>query len=268
MNKKNLLIIGTVIVGLGVGTLIGLSQIKTTEIITATNSDIDNETSLESTTERQVAELRAKLDKAIQEEVDSGCVEELITKDGETTRQLCGESLIKVSKLIQETNRKITLLTGRPEEERKVAMQNIREFMEKPELELNFVRISSNPYSDQEEGNRMEVYKDNEGMEYWINPQNNQIIQMGIASVSTQEEMKEIDLTPRYSKAELEMMAKKILEARLPNFEDIEKNATYEVKDKQGLVYFFRWTLIPEGFIQVGISRGGEITSYTNALVK
>lgn len=208
MNKKNLFIIGAVIIGLGIGVGIGFNQITTAEKVGA--------------------------------EIEKSAPEEQITE-----------------------------MNGK-----EIAIEKIKVFMGDKNLKINYVGLNPNPYAPEgEHGIKMGVfrdeYTDNAGMEYWVNSETKEIIQIGIAPAygnkdpEKDQKVKTIDLTPKYNKAELEKMAVEVLQDKVKDFGKITKDATYTMKDKSGLVYFFRWTK-DNDFLQIGLARSGEFIGLVN----
>ena len=171
MNKNKLLIIGAIIIGLGIGTAIGLQQIKSSEPTTA-QEESQEENSIEeqkAAIRKQIQEIseewRQKIQKVFEKQKEEGCVElkEIEMLESETgnkvtekhwrtvsTEGICGELAEQRQELGQERSRKmkelnkqIDLLTARPEEERERAKESIRKFMARPDLELEYLRTSS-----------------------------------------------------------------------------------------------------------------------------
>jgi len=77
MNKKNLLIIGAIVVGLGIGTIIGLQQVKKAEP-TIASQNLSQEELLKSQIEDLKKEQQEKLDKITEQERAEGCFAESI----------------------------------------------------------------------------------------------------------------------------------------------------------------------------------------------
>ncbi len=77
MNKKYLLIIGTIVIGLGIGTVIGLQQVKDSETIAALQGE-NQEELLKSQIEDLKNEQKEKLDKITEQERAEGCFAESI----------------------------------------------------------------------------------------------------------------------------------------------------------------------------------------------
>ena len=85
---------------------------------------------------------------------------------------------------------------------------------------------------------------------------NNKIIQFGPRPLAIGEKPKGLDTTARYSKEELETMARKFIAQNAP---DVKlDNLTPNFGDKEGVNYFFRWENTSQEvedihpFIQVG----------------
>lgn len=106
--------------------------------------------------------------------------------------------------------------------------------------------------------------------QYEIDARNNTIIQFGPRPLTASDpQPKELTATLRYTKEQLELMAKKFIAKRVDV--DIAKLVSV-YGDKEGINYFFRFEdrsrkiedMYP--FIQVGFSREGELISYTNSL--
>jgi hypothetical protein len=79
------------------------------------------------------------------------------------------------------------------------------------------------------------------------------------------------DFTPRFGWRELLQIAQQFVNKASPSLDPATLQS--QIDDKEGLVFFFRWSNPTSGleegvrpFVQVGITVGGDIVSYTNTL--
>lgn len=254
------IIIGIAVIGLATGIGIGLEQIK--------DSDQKENGKPELTLQEKIKAIEVEMEEKIKAERRTGCVaihELKINPDAEpiTAYGFCGESIAKVNQITKETSQKKALLQARPEKERNQTIQVIKNMREDQNLQVGLTDFSPNPYW---EGEKMETYKDNEGMEYWVATENGQVIQFGVAPAMEGERMKEVDLTSKYSKAEVEKLAESFFKKNVEGFETIKARSTYTITNKDG-IYFFRYDYSKNlEFIQVGITVAGEIIGFNNTI--
>ena len=177
-----------------------------------------------------------------------------------------GESAEKMKKLHDETMAEVDALTARPESERQKAVTEIKKFADKQDLAVNYKHTGKSVYNP----SVMEEVYTTDYDQYEVNVRNNRIIQFGPRPLEIGQEPKEFDTTDRYSKNELETMARQFIAKNAPEVKLDELTAKFG--DKEGVNFFFRWEdstreiedMHP--FIQVGFSRGGDLLSYTDTL--
>lgn len=157
MNKKNLLIVGAIIVGLGTGTIIGLTQITNTPKISAkiensqpinqavseeecqtTNTNaVDIEELQKLKAQEQV--IRAKYTELIEKEKKEGCFE--IYEKGTAKGDFCGESFDKVNKWAAQEGEEINNLYARSESERAKTIVKIKEMINDSNADIVFAHV-------------------------------------------------------------------------------------------------------------------------------
>lgn len=211
--------------------------------------------------QEKIQSLLSKLQAASQQEQTSGQLAD--TPQGKV---FAGESAEKMKKLHDETQAQIDALIARPESERQNAVTEIKKFADKQDMAVNYKSTSKSSYNAAVSA---EVYT-TDFDQYEVDARNNNIIQFGPRPLNIEEKSKEFDTTPRYSKVELETMARQFI---AKNASAIKLDSlTPRFGDKEGVNYFFRWEDTSREiedmhpFIQVGFSRGGSLLSYTNSL--
>jgi hypothetical protein len=363
MNKKNLIVIGMAIIGLGVGTIIGLQQIKNTKITTA--SQQDQKQVFKSKIEELQQEQQRQTDEIWEKERQAGCsvvsipnceempqilavlkgketlvnanwreenqgfstmeytskknyvftffipasrandteaidrIKQTLDEGGkyeadsnmtyfedtcrygdqmrarqeilavnETCRNLDEERQRlhdDFSKQISDYRRQLDLLNARPEADQQKAMEAIRQFREKPGLELVYVKtypqptkfgigkiVSQGENSTQTEipegySVPVEIYQEKEPIgggcevyEYEVDVETNKIVEMRIVYPAGydqyelgQEEQVKCDKTdeflyqPLYTEAQLEEIAMNFLKKNVANFDEIKDEFVY-----------------------------------------
>lgn len=209
-----------------------------------------------------VEALKAELEKATQEELAKGCVER-----GSKTGQpvFCGSSKGRVeaihARLVEET------LKAEQREPETVArvIARIRALREDPSLEVFFQGTSENPYLVT--SHRMEIYQDDRGMMYFVNPATDEVFQFGPGPNS----QVEFCLSPSLDVDKLRQRAESFLSKNLPGFQQIQENWAYSESAKGGTSFIFRWEAPGasagekmQPFVQVVLAPCGEIMSFTN----
>ena len=213
------------------------------------------------TVQEKIDALLQKLKLSSQQEMKNGQV--VSTINGE---RFSGQSAEKMEKLHTKTQKQIDNLIARTDTERQKAVDEIRKFSKDKEINVDYKNTSKSSLNSVIP---VEIYIS--GLDqYEVNALNNKIIQFGPRPLALNENTKEFDYTSRYSKKELESMARQFLQENAPEV-NIDK-LTANFGDKDGMSYFFRWEDASreiEGmhpFIQVGFSRGGSLLSYTNSI--
>ncbi|MFZ2975841.1 MAG: hypothetical protein WA055_04435 [Candidatus Moraniibacteriota bacterium] len=211
--------------------------------------------------QEKIQSLLSKLQTTSQQEQQSG---QLV--DTPQGKVFVGESAEKMKKLHDETQAEIDALIARPENERQKAVNEIKKFSGKSDLAVNYKATSKSSYNALVSS---EVYT-TDFDQYEVDARNNKIIQFGPKPLEIGQESKKFDTTDRYSKAELETMARQFIAKNAPEVK--VDDLTQKFGDKEGVNYFFRWEDTSREiedmhpFIQVGFSRGGDLLSYTNSL--
>ncbi|WP_376792360.1 hypothetical protein [Thermoflexus sp.] len=206
--------------------------------------------------------LKAELERATQEELAKGCVE----RDSKTGQPvLCGSSKARVeaihARLVEET------LKAEQREPEAVArvIARIRALREDPSLEVFFQGTSANPYLDA--SRRVEIYQDNRGMMYFVDPTTDEVFQFGPGPNSEVE----FCLRSQLGVDELRQRAESFLSKNIPGFQQIQENWTYSESAKGGTSFIFRWEAPGasageeiQPVVQVVLSLCGEIRSFLN----
>ena len=177
-----------------------------------------------------------------------------------------GESAEKMKKLHDETMAQVDALVARPENEKQKAIDEIKKFADKKDLNVNYKRTTKSVYNP---SIAEEVYTTDYD-QYEVDARNNKIIQFGPRPLAVGEKGKTFNTEDKYSKSELETMARQFIAKNVPEvkLDDLSDN----FGDKEGVNFFFRWEDTTREiedihpFIQVGFSRGGDLLSYTNSL--
>ena len=156
---------------------------------------------------------------------------------------------------------------------RQAAAAGIRRFRGRDDLAVSFQSTSSNPYKD--DGSKIDIYADNESNEYWVDPQDGALVQMGPQARADQKARK-VGPDDRLPVADLRDKALTLAEAVRPGF-GARRSSLHPLEDnKDRQIYFFRWddfsaplkeSELPP-FIQIGLSADGRLVSLTNTLNK
>lgn len=161
---------------------------------------------------------------------------------------------------------------SRPPDDRVTAVERIRTFRADPSLALMYRCTAPNPYKD-DDAKLVEIYADDRGNEYWIDPADDLLVQAGPSA--------RLHPTPRKTRAEdrltvpeLRAKALAIVEANVEGF--AKRRSTYHpLEDNRNReTYFFRWDDFSQPakeselppFVQVGLHADGTVASYTNTL--
>jgi hypothetical protein len=213
------------------------------------------------TTQEKIQALLDKLQTASQHEQETG---QLV--DTPQGKVFAGESAQKMEKMHDETRAQIDALIARPESERQKAVGEIKKFADKQDLAVNYKNTAKSVYNP---AVLEEVYATDYD-QYEVDARNNKIIQFGPRPLNAGEKGKKFDNTARYSKGELETIARAFIAKNAPEVKLDDLTANFG--DKESVNYFFRWEDTSREiedmhpFIQVGFSRGGDLLSYTNSL--
>jgi hypothetical protein len=187
-------------------------------------------------------------------------------KDTPQGKVFAGESADKMKKLHDETRDQIDSLTARPESERQKAVDKIKKFAKDESAQVQYKITAKSAYNS----NVLEEVYTMGLDQYEIDSRNNTIIQFGPRPRNIDEAPKQFDTTARFSKNELETMARQFITENAPEVKLNDLSPKFS--DKEGINYFFRWEddsrIVEEmhPFIQVGFSRGGDVVSYVNTI--
>ena len=211
----------------------------------------------------------ASLDDAIASEAAKGCVE----TDERGERRFCGTSKEKMERLHDDTMKAVDELRARPPAAREHAHAVIRAFRKNGGLPVSYVSTGANPYRD--DGAVIESYVDDTGNEYWIDPQNDVLVQMG-PNAGAHQAPRQARSQTRLSVKELREKAVVLIGGQLPDFGS-RRSSLHPLEDnKKGEIYFFRWddfsapakeSELPP-FVQVGLYADGTLASYTDTLTR
>jgi len=213
------------------------------------------------TTQEKIQSLLDKLSVASENEQRNG---QLV--DTPHGKVFAGESAEKMKKLHDETMAEVDALTARPESERQKAVDEIKKFSGKQDMAVDYKNTGKSVYNP---GVMEEVYTTDYD-QYEVDARNNKIIQFGPRPLAVGEKGKTFNTEDKYSKSELETMARQFIAKNVPEVKLDDLSANFG--DKEGVNFFFRWEdttrenedMYP--FIQVGFSRGGDLLSYTDTL--
>lgn len=233
-----------------------------------------NDPSLSTQTRQRMATLIGQLRAATERELQEGQT----TVDERGRRLFVGETAAKMKALHDETAKQVDQLIARPARRRQVAVDIAASFAADPSIakalgqgltrsSVEYKHTTKSPYN---ESVPVEIYQSG-AAQFEISALNDEILQFGPRSLTDEKESPvTLDLTPRFHQAELLGQVRRFLARRGDN---LNFNAlTARVSDKDGLVYFFRWedelreVAGAHPFVQVGMTTGGEVVSYTNTL--
>lgn len=140
------------------------------------------------------------------------------------------------------------------------------------DVRLTFCERSPNPYSA-DDGKLIDIYVDDEGKEYWFDPDDRKIIQMGPHARQHQATLQS-EPTTRLNVAQLRKIALALAAKAIPNFFE-RREYLHPLEDNQrARVYFFRWddfsapvheSEMPP-FLQIALYADGRLASFTNTL--
>ncbi|MGI5826581.1 MAG: hypothetical protein ACOX50_04195 [Patescibacteria group bacterium] len=182
-----------------------------------------------------------------------------------------------------DIRKRLCLLMARPANEREQAIEVIRDFLDKPTIEVKYA-CSDAFYSLDEDKlipAKSETYT--AGFDYFlVNPATNHIVEYGEQGDTWGykedgsrwfSERKQVDYTKRYSQKELEEIATKFIQDKLSPLGITEfDHYKVETQTKNGTTYFFRWLL--DGcsygkdckFFELVYSAGGDLLRYDSNL--
>jgi hypothetical protein len=233
-----------------------------------------NDPSLSARTRQRIATLIGQLHAATEHELREGQT----TVDEHGQRLFVGETAAKMKALHDETAKQVDQLIARPTRQRQAALDIAASFAADPSiakalsqgLERNSVEYKHTTKSPYNESVPVEIYQ-SAAAQFEISALNDEILQFGPRPLTDEKERPvAFDLTPRFRQAELFGQVRRFLARHGGNLN--LNGLTARVSDKDGLVYFFRWedesreVAGAHPFVQVGMTAGGEVVSYTNTL--
>ncbi len=268
MSKKNLLVVGAIVIGLGIGTLIGLQQteVRNTEIATAQDQNWQQKT-----TKEQTKELLGEFMSWVENEKKTGCYIPEYTKEGkEKIGKFCDASLEKYYQKEKEFNEKITTLNAGPKPERIKRLELIKKISNDPNAEAVFKEVRWSDCGPESEVME-EVYYDKKNYTYFFfNPSNGELvgIQGGIAVFEAGEEAleKPIFSAPKrlYTNEQLKERADKFLQTYAKDVCEKTKKLRFEPKFSEA-GYSARWgESVDNPVLQIGIDTEGKIMFFKN----
>jgi hypothetical protein len=200
--------------------------------------------------------LLADYQKALDSEVSIGETKITIDPLGKPTKLLSGQSAVKMDALWKETLKKINDLKARPVNEREKAIQSIRLV---DSSNITYIDQVGTPYNNQ---STLERYQTGKNI-YTVDITTNQIVDIFLL------DDKNFNQEAVYSQSQLEKMARDFVNktGKGINIDQLPLQSS----NKEGIVFFFRWedsskTINGGGspFVQVSLSRSGEMVNYTN----
>ncbi|MDY6994335.1 MAG: hypothetical protein SVR94_17255 [Pseudomonadota bacterium] len=208
--------------------------------------------------QKTIAELLQDYEDALQYELEYGDTQEIDDTETDVKKILVGESQEKMDQLWAETLEKINALQYRPAEERSGAIAVINQVTN---ADVEFTDHSRTPYNPSAE---IEVYESGDYI-FQVDVASEEIIKMWI------KDQRNFSVDAKYSKDVLVKLAQEHVNILSPkvNLETL----ILSTQDKTNEVYFFRWedptrktTDGMTAFIQVAISRAGDLLNYENTL--
>ncbi len=166
-------------------------------------------------------------------------------------------------------------IEARSSEERTKAMEVIRAFRDISDLVLEYRCTAPNPYKD-DDSKLVEIYNDDRGNEYWIDPSDNTLTQAGPSARLSAEQREKTRTEDRLTVSELRNKAVSVISAQIKDFTRNRSSYSGLEDNSRKECYFFRWDDFSQPakeselppFVQVGLYANGELASYTNTLVK
>ena len=214
-----------------------------------------------------IRELFASLDAATRRELADGCTED----DGQGGRRLCGNSKTKIDAMHDDAMKAADAAAARPPEARSAAILAIRTFRKNDRMAVTYRSTSPNPYKDGEE--KIEIYADDQGFEYWIDPLRDAVVQAG-PGAGLHPAPRKARPDARLPVAELRARAVALVEAQLPGFGK-RRSSLHPLEDhKDKQIYFFRWDDFSQPakesemppFVQAAFHADGTLASFTDTL--
>jgi len=183
-----------------------------------------------------------------------------------------GASATRVASIHEQSAQEHDALRARGPQERKEAIEAIRDFAGDPDLAVEYIATVPNPNVN---GQMVELYwSDAIQTRYLVDPQGDIVREMILWNPA----LLTTTSTVMYSVHELEIQARNFLERKCVCFKQVEGDLRFErgekkVEDRPS-IRFFRWEItnpvadsqgLPP-FIQIGISSNGRVVSYIDTI--
>lgn len=194
------------------------------------------------------------------------------TTDRHGERVYAGKTAEDMKRLEKEVGNEIRELTARPAEERAKTIDAINTWNDKflytvegqPKQHVSYGGRPGNVQGFK--SLRSETYY-SEDYSYSVTPDTNKVLEVYMRAKEKGEPQAFEDMTPRYTEAQLEQQARKLVEAQNLG---VDLNSLQLEKGHKVGTYFFMWygQKNSEGQtprIQVGLTQGGQLIGYTNA---
>lgn len=215
-------------------------------------------------TNHDIIKMQDDLNTLAEYRVKNGCVADTIDQsfDCEGYNQRFNSLQAK----FQDTIHTMELRAKSPETIAK-ATANIKDLAENQTLKVELKDIIDNPYSNN--GRNVDIYEDNTGMEYLVDPAYFDIVQMGPAQGSSGN----YRMKPQLTKDQLRKKAEAFLAKHVSDFDQVKNSGDYSYTEtsKDGKMLAVRWDYKnkPEGeemtpFVQVVLSPAGDVMSFND----
>lgn len=189
-----------------------------------------------------IRQLTQTLEQKLQELQKTG--EFTVDEHGE--RIYTGDTAEEAKRLHDETRDKVNELKSRPASERAKTIEYLRTWIGKylytaPNMpKQNDIQYSTVLGLDDDPTHKVELYYSHD-YEYQIDPETNKVYDVSIRGAREKGDPEETyqDMTPRYTQAQLEQMARDFVKTQLP---EINLNTLRLEKGSKIGTYFFTWT--------------------------
>jgi len=161
----------------------------------------------------------------------------------------------------------------------KAVVANVARTLAKSDVSTEFKKVSINPYISERDAVRgvdlhkkaVLVINDDKGYTYWIEGDTNKVVQIGPASREKESDANladSYDFTERYTKDTLLPVAVEFAKSQGADASLLAGKPQIGTKD--GKAFFYRWESSSTGenmrFVQVGLTVGGTLLSYSNTV--
>jgi len=257
MNKKKLFVIGAIVLGLGIGTIVGLQQVEDTEISVAQQEKV-----------LLNVESRIIITSENVKKLDDATFYSIVPKNKEEGEILTQERLRRDAVIQEVVDKKY----GRTEIERMQAIKNIKSFFGE-NIEVKYKQVVSGDYG----ADVLEIYEDDLGYKYRVDRDTNKVFEK-IPGVEFEEYHKHLKdergfwkKSPYITMNEAELIARAFVNAKVGNPDELEIQYGFQ-KIISKDAYLFEWGKVsPEtgefNDLQIVIIPvNGEISQYRNTL--